>query len=79
MSLNELASLDDIAEEGFSYDEPTLTLEEVLYNLVREPEEIPTNELAAFLRPVACRCRGDTPRLGTNPAAAPARSGLQRD
>jgi hypothetical protein len=48
VSLNELASLDDIAEEGFSYDEPTLTLEEVLYNLVREPEELSTNELAVF-------------------------------
>jgi hypothetical protein len=48
VTLNELASLDDTAEEGFTYDAPTLTLEEVLYNLVREPEEIPANELAVF-------------------------------
>jgi HEAT repeat protein len=48
VSLNELASLDDIAEEGFSLDAPTLTLEEVLYQLVREPEEIAPNELAVF-------------------------------
>ena len=48
LSLNDLASLEDVAEEGFSLDEPTLTLEEVLYSLVREPEEIPANELAVF-------------------------------
>jgi hypothetical protein len=48
VSLDELASLDDIAEEGFSLDPPTLTLEEVLYNLVREAEEIPAGELAVF-------------------------------
>ena len=48
VSLNELASLDDIAEEGFSLDAPTLTLEEVLYQLVREPEEIAPSELAVF-------------------------------
>ncbi len=48
VSLNDLASLEDVAEEGFSFDEPTLTLEEVLYSLVREPEEIPANELAVL-------------------------------
>jgi hypothetical protein len=48
VTLNELASLDDIVEEGFSVDAPTLTLEEVLYNLVREPVEVPANELAVL-------------------------------
>ena len=48
LGLNDLASLEDVAEEGFSLDEPTLTLEEVLYSLVREPEEIPANELAVL-------------------------------
>lgn len=48
LSLDELASLEDVAEEGFSVEAPTLTLEEVLYNLVREPEEVAVNELAVF-------------------------------
>jgi len=47
-SLNDLASLEDVADEGFALDAPTLTLEEVLYSLVREPDEIPLSELAVL-------------------------------
>lgn len=48
VNLKELASLDDIQDELADLTEPTLTLDEVLYRLVREAEELPHNEMAAF-------------------------------
>ncbi len=47
-SLSELAALDDIEDEVLAAVTPTLSLEEVLYNLVREAEEVAINELAVF-------------------------------
>jgi hypothetical protein len=48
VSLNELSSLDDIVDEGLAAVAPTMSLEELLYNLVREVEEVAVNELAVL-------------------------------
>ena len=48
VDLKQLNTLDDIEEEELTAVEPTLTLEEVLYRLVREEDELPANEMAVF-------------------------------
>lgn len=47
VSLAELAALDDLADE-VEIPAPTLTLEEVLYSLVRDVEEVPATELGVL-------------------------------
>lgn len=66
VDLKELASLDDIEDDELGNLEPTLTLEEVLYRLWREADELPTNELAVFsdlARPEADEVRRVWPQI----------------
>lgn len=66
VDLKELSALDDIEDDELSAIEPTLTLDEVLYRLWREADELPMNELAALsdlARPEADEVRRVWPQI----------------